>query len=217
MPPTPLLVTTDVVLFTVREGALWLLLVRRGIEPFRGRWALPGGFVLPDESLEAGARRELKEEAGLADVYLEQLYTFGRPGRDPRGRVVTVAYYALVPSERLEVRAGSDAEGAAWFRAGSLPPLAFDHDDIVALARRRLVAKLDYTTVAFAFLPDAFTLGEAQAVYEAVRGEALDKRNFRKGVLAAGLVVPVEGRRTGPHRPAQLYRPAEPGTVRVTR
>lgn len=209
-------VTTDIVIFTIRDGQLKLLLIRRGGEPFKGKWALPGGFVEIDEDLEEGARRELEEETGVSGVWLEQLYTFGRPGRDPRERVITVAYYALVPSDRLAIRAATDAEAVGWFALDELPPLAFDHAEIVAMARERLVAKLDYSTVAFQFMPAAFTLSELQRVYEIVLGEEIDKRNFRKWVLALKQIEETgEQRREGAHRPAMLYRVKEPGEVRI--
>ena len=130
-------VTTDIVIFTIRDGRLKLLLIRRGAAPFKGRWALPGGFVGIDEDLEDGARRELAEETGVSGVYLEQLYTFGAPDRDPRERVITVAYYALIPSDRLEIRAATDAEAVGWFALDELPDLAFDHAKIVARAQER--------------------------------------------------------------------------------
>lgn len=200
-------VTTDVVLFTIRGGLLELLLIRRRGEPFKGCWALPGGFLDIDEDLEDCALRELAEETGITGVYLEQLRTFGRPGRDPRERVVSVAYYALTPSEQLEVAAASDAAEAAWFPIGGLPPLAFDHDEIIRAAHERLVAKLDYSTIAFQFMPERFTLGELQQVYEILLDAELDKRNFRKWALALEQIEETsEYRRRGSHRPARLYR-----------
>lgn len=200
-------VTTDIVIFTIRQDALKVLLIKRARPPFQGDWALPGGFITLEEGLDEGARRELREETGVAGVYLEQLYTFGRPDRDPRERVVTVAYYALVPSDHLELRAATDAEGVGWFGLRELPPLAFDHAEILAMAHARLVAKLDYSTIAFQFMPVCFTLSELQQVYELVLGEPIDKRNFRKRILALGRIEPTgEERREGPHRPARLYR-----------
>lgn len=210
-----LAVTTDVVIFTLREERLQLLLIERGIAPFEGSWALPGGFVGGDEPLDACARRELEEETGLADVYLEQLYTFGRPDRDPRERVITVAYYALIPSSRLALQAASDAASVAWFDIDALPPLAFDHEEIVALALQRLRAKLDYSTLAFQFLPNTFTLSDLQRVYEIILGEAIDKRNFRKWVLALDQIVETGAYREGAHRPAKLYRMRDPGAVEI--
>lgn len=220
MQPTAAL-TTDTALFTLRpaaegaEPALHLLLIRRAIDPFKGRWALPGGFVLPDEDLMASARRELAEETAVEDVYLEQLRTFGAPGRDPRGRVVTVAYVGLVPSEALRPQGGSDADRAEWHPVADLPPLALDHADIVEAARARLVAKLGYTTIAFQFLPERFTLSEAQAVYEAVQGAPVDKRNFRKQVLATDHLVDTGEQRRGVGRPAALYRLRDPSAVHI--
>ncbi|MDV3237535.1 MAG: NUDIX hydrolase [Gammaproteobacteria bacterium] len=209
-------VTTDIVIFTIRDGRLKLLLIKRGGEPYQGRWALPGGFVELDEDLEASARRELEEETGVSGVYLEQLYTFGRPDRDPRERVITVAYYALIPSDQVRLQAATDAEAVGWFAFEELPPLAFDHDEIVAMAHQRLVAKLDYSTIAFQFLPREFTLSELQEVYEIIRREPVDKRNFRKQVLALGKLVETKKmKRDGAHRPARLYRVKSPGKVDI--
>jgi 8-oxo-dGTP diphosphatase len=208
-------VTTDVVVFTLREQRLQLLLIRRANPPFADMWALPGGFLDIDEDIDRCAARELAEETGLSGVYLEQLYTFGRPDRDPRDRVISVAYYALAPEHRLaEPKAASDAAEVAWFPADALPPLAFDHGDIIAMAHRRLVAKLDYSNIALQFMPETFTLSELQRVYEAVRGEALDKRNFRKHILALGQIEATGAlRRSGKHRPAREYRIKHPERV----
>ena len=168
------------------------------------------------EDLEQAARRELEEETGVSGVYLEQLYTFGRPDRDPRERVITVAYYALIPSDKLQLRAATDAEAVGWFGLEELPELAFDHEEIFTMARQRLVAKLDYSTIAFQFLPAEFTLSELQAVYETIQQAPLDKRNFRKWVLALEQIEETGGeRRDGAHRPAKLYRVIEPGTVAI--
>jgi 8-oxo-dGTP diphosphatase len=167
-----------------------------------------------EEDLERAAERALGEQTGVRGVYLEQLYTFGAPGRDPRGRAITVAYYALAPLARLAVAPGA----GEWFRAGELPKLAPDHRAIIAMARRRLSAKLDYSTIAFQFMPAAFTLSELQAVYETIRGEPLDKRNFRRFVQALGRVVETgASRRAGSHRPARLYRLKYPGRVEIIR
>jgi 8-oxo-dGTP diphosphatase len=198
-------VTVDLVIFTIRDAALQILLIERGAPPFQGRWALPGGFILEGESLEAAAQRELAEETGVTDLYLEQLYTFGDPDRDPRGRVVTVAYYALVAGDR-ELRAGSDAEAARWFPVDHRPPLAFDHDAILRYAVERLRNKLEYTTVGFQLLPRKFTLTELQRVYEAILGRALDKRNFRRKLDLLGILAPLDEWRAGGARPARLYR-----------
>lgn len=205
---TKLLVTADIVLFTIRERKLNLLLIRRLAKPFENRYALPGGFVHEDESLDAAAIRELREETGVERVYLEQLYSFGDPKRDPRGRVITVAYYALVPANQA-LQAGTDAADAAWFPIGDLPALAFDHRKIVEYAHQRIQNKLNYTNVGFELLPEKFTLTELQSVHEAILGQELDKRNFRRKILQQGIVKPIkEWRRTG-RKPAQLYRFAD--------
>jgi 8-oxo-dGTP diphosphatase len=205
---TKLLVTVDVVLFTIRDRKLHLLLIKRLAKPFENRYALPGGFVREDESLDAAAIRELREETGVGDVYLEQLYTFGDPKRDPRGRVITVAYYALVPHNQV-LRAGTDASDAAWFPVTELPPLAFDHRKIAEYAHQRIRNKLDYSNVGFELLPERFTLTELQLVHEAILGQALDKRNFRRKIIQKGIVKPTkEWQQTG-RKPAQLYRFSE--------
>jgi 8-oxo-dGTP diphosphatase len=199
-------VTVDLAIFTVRDEALQVLLVQRGVAPFAGRWALPGGFVREDESLESAARRELEEETGVRDVYLEQLYTFGDPDRDPRGRVITVAYFALVAADRQTLSPGTDAAAARWWPAGTPPPLAFDHRQMLDYAVERLRNKLEYTTVGFQLLPRKFTLTQLQRVYEAILGRALDKRNFRRKMELLDILTPLAERaQDGPSRPAQLY------------
>jgi 8-oxo-dGTP diphosphatase len=220
----PFAVTVDLAVFTVRETRLHVLLVERGQEPYLGAWALPGGFVLPRESAGQAARRELAEETGLSEdtagaLHLEQLRTYSDPDRDPRMRVVSVAYAALVP-DLPEPRGGGDAARARWtdlthvLRPGRAPegllPLAFDHGRILADAYDRVGAKLEYSCLATAFCPPEFTLGELQQVYETVWGVELDRPNFRRKVLATpGFVQAVEGppRRTGGRgKPAALYR-----------
>jgi 8-oxo-dGTP diphosphatase len=199
-------VTVDIVIFTLREGSLQVLLVKRGVPPFEGQYAIPVGFIRGDESLEEAALRELHEETGVRNVFLEQLYTFGDPQRDPRGRVITVAYYALIASDKLSLVAGADAAEAQWFPASSVPPLAFDHKSILDYALERLRNKLEYTTVGFQLLPEKFTLGELQAVYEVILGRPLDKRNFRRKLALLGILKPLrEWQRTG-RKPAQLFR-----------
>jgi 8-oxo-dGTP diphosphatase len=199
--------TVDIVIFSLQDWELKVLLIQRGVAPFQGRWALPGGFVLEEESVEAAARRELEEETGVRNVYLEQLYTFGDPGRDPRGRIVTVAYYALLTTESAPLVAGTDAGAARWMPARKHPPLAFDHDRILSYALERLTNKLEYTTVGFQLLPKKFTLSQLQRVYEAVLGRTLDKRNFRRKIALLDILTPLrEWDREGPSRPAQLYR-----------
>jgi 8-oxo-dGTP diphosphatase len=208
-------VTTDVVIFTIQEQRLELLLVKRKGEPFQDQWALPGGFVEINEDLETCALRELAEETGMTGIYLEQLYTFGKPDRDPRERVISVAYYALVPPDRTgQIKAASDARQVGWFQLDSLPPLAFDHKQIVSMAHQRLAAKLNYSTIALQFMPACFTLGELQHVYECILSEKLDKRNFRKRVMALDCIKETgEYRRNGNHRPARLYAVKTPGHV----
>ena len=198
-------VTVDVVIFTIQQGVLKVLLVKRLIDPFIGQFAIPGGFVLEQEDLEQAALRELREETGVSDVYLEQLYTFGKPDRDPRGRVVTVAYFALISADR-ELKAGTDAAAAAWFPIDDLPPLAFDHAAILDYALERLRNKLEYTTVGFQLLPEKFTLTELQDVYAAILGKKLDKRNFRRKMAVLKILKPLPEYRRGGQRPAQLYR-----------
>ena len=209
-------VTTDIVIFTLRDQQLKVLLIKRKGTPYKGKWALPGGFVGIDEDLEQSAKRELAEETGVKGVYLEQLYTFGAPKRDPRERVITVAYFALIPSQKQELRADTDAAAVDWFAINQLPNLAFDHEHIVDMAHQRLVAKLDYSTIAFQFMPKEFTLSELQAVYEIILQQEVDKRNFRKWVLALENIEETGNeRREGPHRPAKLYRITNPGEVEI--
>ena len=199
-------VAVDIVVFTVRGNELKVLLVTRGVPPFAGGYAIPGGFVREGESLEEAALRELYEETGVRDVFLEQLYTFGDPDRDPRGRVISVAYYALIASDRLHLAAGADAAEAQWFPANHLPALAFDHKAILDYALVRLRNKLEYTTVGFQLLPEKFTLSALQAVYEAILGRKLDKRNFRRKISLLGILKPLrEWQKTG-RKPAQLFR-----------
>jgi 8-oxo-dGTP diphosphatase len=199
-------VAVDLVIFTVRDGVLQVLLIERGVPPFQGRWALPGGFIRQGESLEDAALRELREEIGVRNVYLEQLYSFGDPDRDPRGRVVTVAYYALIAADRAPLAPGSDASAARWWPVADHPPLAFDHDVILTYAIERLRNKLEYTTVGFQLLPKKFTLTQLQQVYEAILGRRLDKRNFRRKMELLDILTPLEEwAREGPSRPAQLY------------
>ena len=201
-----LVVTVDVVIFTLREGSLQVLLVRRRRPPWEGMWAIPGGTIGSDEALEAAALRTLEEETGLGDVFLEQLYTFGEPGRDARGRVITVSYFAVVPASYVVPRAAEDAERVQWWPIGELPPLAFDHGEILSYALVRLRYKLEYTAVGFELLPEEFTLTELQSAYEIVLGEELDKRNFRRKILGAGVIEPSGSYRAGEGRPARLYR-----------
>lgn len=203
-------VAVDTLIFTIVENALKVLLVKRLLPPFEGFWAIPGGFVREGESLEQAAKRELKEETGAeAAEYLEQLYTFGEPNRDPRERVVSVAYFALIPASRIgTIVASSDATEAAWCDAQELPQdLAFDHAKIIKYALLRLQWKLEYTNIAYSLLEEEFTLSEFQKVYEIILNRRIDKRNFRKKIEKLSLVKPT-GKTVvrGVHRPAKTYR-----------
>ena len=204
--PRPAL-TVDCVVFGFDEGDLKVLLIQRDLEPFAGRWALPGGFVRVEESLDDAARRELVEETGLKGIFLEQLYTFGRPDRDPRERVVSVAYYALVSLAEHRPRAATDARQAAWFSVDDAPDLAFDHEDILQTALTRLRGKVRYEPIGFELLPAKFTLSQLQHLYEVILEEPLDKRNFRKKILGMGLLVDTgEIQQDVAHRAARLHR-----------
>ena len=205
--PRPAL-TVDTVIFglDVDDKELRVLLIERGIAPFKGQWAIPGGFVKPGESIEAAARRELEEECGVKDVFLEQLYTFGSPDRDPREHVVTVSYYALVKINEHKLEAGTDASKAAWFSIGDVPHLAFDHDEILKVALTRLRGKIRYHPLGFELLPRKFTLTQLQSLYETILEKPLDKRNFRKKVLSFGILTGLDERQKNvTHRAARLY------------
>lgn len=221
--PRPAL-TVDMVVMTVVDFDLKVLLIRRGEDPFAGQWALPGGFVrvsdhdAQGEDLDAAAARELREETGLRerDVFLEQLYTFGAAGRDPRGRVVSVAYYALVPSDVMpRVQAGDDAAEAKWFSTTRVSDLAFDHDEILKTAQDRIRGKIEYDLrLAMSLVPAAFTKAELRRVFEVVTGQAYDKSNFNKRfnrMIEDGVIVDAPGKRlpAGPGRPAHLYEFAD--------
>jgi 8-oxo-dGTP diphosphatase len=198
-------VAVDIVIFTIQSGELKVLLVKRRIQPFTGQHAIPGGFVHDGEDLDEAALRELREETGVTDVYLEQLYSFGDPKRDPRGRVVSVSYFALISADRM-LQAGSDATEAAWWPVKKLPPLAFDHEGILNYALERLRNKLEYTTVGFQLLPEKFTLTQLQEVYEAILEKKLDKRNFRRKMALLKILEPLKEYQRAGRRPAQLFR-----------
>lgn len=199
--------TVDCVVFGLDETDLKVLLIQRQLDPFQHSWALPGGFVHMDESVDDAARRELAEETGITKVFLEQLYTFGDVDRDPRGRVVTVAYYALAKLSDHSIRAATDAENVAWYPFGKLPELAFDHKRIFDLALERLRGKVRYAPVGFELLPPKFTLFQLQRLYEVILEKKLDKRNFRKKILGMDLLAATDEVEQGvAHRAARLYR-----------
>ncbi len=201
-------VTVDMILFAFQNDELTVLLIRRTHDPFAGKWALPGGFVGAQEGLYEAALRELKEETNVANVYLEQLYTFGQPDRDPRARVITVAYFALLSADEVaqqRIHSGSDVGETRWWSIYALPELAFDHQQILDYALQRLRWKLEWTALGFLLLPKEFTLSELQKVYETVLSQPLDKRNFRRKILAARVLEETGNMRAGDHRPAKLY------------
>lgn len=201
--------TVDGVIFglNLKADVLQVVLVERDVEPFAGRWALPGGFVRSGESLEVAALRELEEETGIKDVYLEQLFTFGQPNRDPRGWVVSVAYYALVAPEQHHLLATTDARRAEWFPVHKLPQLAFDHDEILRIALQRLRGKLTYAPIGFELLPEKFSIRQLQTLYEIVLGRKLDNRNFRKKIFSLDVLQELNEIQTGvAHRAARLYK-----------
>jgi len=199
-------VTVDCVIFGLDEEELKILLIKRDLEPFADKWALPGGFVQIEESLEDAARRELHEEAGVRNVFMEQLYSFGEVGRDPRERVITVAYYALVNISAHNLQAATDARDAAWFAIDDLPPLAFDHEKIIDMALNRLKGKVRYEPIGFELLPKKFTLTQLQRLYEIILERPLDKRNFRKKIQKMDILIDLnEIQKDVAHRAARLY------------
>jgi len=209
-------IAVDVVLFTIQGGTLKVLLVKRQRVPYRGTWALPGGMVGADESVDAAALRELQEETNIGNIYLEQLYTFGDPNRDPRGRVISVSYYALVNWQQFQLKARQRVSEADWFPVKRLPLLAFDHQRIVDYALERLRNKINYTTVGFQLLPRQFTLTELQGAYEVILGQRLDKRNFRRKMLQLGILKGTQAfKANGRQRPARLYTFTEPKVVKL--
>lgn len=204
--PRPAL-TTDCVVFGLDNDDLKVLLIQRDLEPFAGQWALPGGFVNAGESVDNTARRELFEETGLKDIFLEQLYTFGDPDRDPREHVVTVAYFALVNLVDHPVHPATDARNAAWFEISDVPRLAFDHDTVLRTAHERLQGKIRYQPIGFELLPKKFALRQLQQMYEKILDRPLDKRNFRKKILKMDIIQELDEIETDvSHRAARLYR-----------
>lgn len=201
--------TVDGVIFglDLDEEILKVVLVERDVEPFEGMWAIPGGFVRSGESLEQAALREVREETGITDVFLEQLYTFGQPNRDPRGWIVSIAYYALVAPDQHHLLATTDARRAEWFPVHKLPKLPFDHDEILRVALQRLRGKLTYAPIGFELLPDKFSIRQLQTLYEIVLGQKLDNRNFRKKIFSLDVLKELNEIQTGvAHRAARLYK-----------
>lgn len=207
--PIPVLLTVDAVVFGYTpQRDLHVLLIQRGHDPYAGHWALPGGFVLPDEHIEHAVRRELKEEAGIEPDYLEQLYTFGNPARDPRGHVVSVAYYVLVKPAKFTLTAGTDATDAQWWPLANLPPLAFDHAEIISVAYNRLRAKVTYEPVGFELLDEKFPFSHLEHLYSTLLGHEIDRRNFRKKIMQFGILEALNEKSApaGSGRPAALFR-----------
>lgn len=206
--PGDIRVTVDVVAFSVQQSSLDVLLIKRKYDPFKSSWALPGGFITDeDESIADAAARELVEETNVSKVHLEQLYTFGDKGRDPRGRVVTIAHLALMRAQDAQLKASTDASGVAWWPILELPALAFDHKEIIEYAFQRLKYKIEYTAAAFNLLPDKFTLRDLQNVYEVILEREIDNRNFRKKLLTLEIVEELdEMTKQMSHRPARLYK-----------
>ncbi len=198
-------VTVDIVIFTIKNNDLKILLVKRNMPPFKNKWALPGGFVRIKEDLQEAAKRELEEETGVKDVYLEQLYTFGNPKRDPRGRVITIAYMALINSKNIKLKATTDVSDARWFSVKEIPELAFDHHKILNYSLKRLKWKFEYTTVAFSLLPKKFTISQIRKIYEIVFNKKFDKRNFAKKILSLDILEEEGINRNVSHRPPMLY------------
>ncbi len=199
--------TVDAIVFGYepKEG-LAVLLVKRKYQPFKGSWAIPGGFVLEKESLEDAVKRELKEEAGIEVNFLEQLYSFGEPNRDPRSRIVTIAYYGLIRRSKFELFASTDAEDAQWFSINKLPKLAFDHQKIFDRALERLQNKITYQPIGFELLNEKFTIDEVHNLYETIHNRELDRRNFRKKFLKLDILKELKEKKSeGRGRPGSYY------------
>jgi 8-oxo-dGTP diphosphatase len=200
-------ITVDLVILTVSEGQLKVLLIKRAEQPFANFWSIPGGFLQKAESLEAAASRVMAEKTGVQEVYLEQLYTFGNPERDPRARIITITYFALIPWKTLSQPGSKKVSDLAWTSVKALPELAFDHQEIVKFALQRLRAKVEYSSIVYGLLPESFRLSDLQRMYEIIMDEKVDKRNFRKRMLSTGLLQETGQKdMSGAHRPAMLYQ-----------
>jgi 8-oxo-dGTP diphosphatase len=199
-------VTVDIVVLTIEDNQLKVLLINRADEPFKGKWALPGGFLWEAESTKQAAERVLLDKGGVRDAYMEQLYTFDSPHRDPRGHIISVTYLALADREKLVIRSSKSTQQPTLYPLSALPALAFDHKEVVDYAKNRLKSKLQYTNLVFALLPAVFTFNQLQTAYEVVFGQSVDRRNFRKKYLSLGLIKPTgEQLSGGRHRPAELF------------
>lgn len=199
--------TVDAVVFGYEEGNISVLLIKRKYEPFKGNWAIPGGFVLQDESLEEAVQRELKEETGIEINYLEQLYTFGDPNRDPRSRVVSVAYFGLIKPSAFKVFASTDAEEVQWFNINDIPSLSFDHEEILNLAIQRLQGKITYEPIGFELLDSKFPFSDLEKLYSTLLGRPVDRRNFRKKILNLNILDELDEKISkGSGRPANLFK-----------
>ena len=212
-------VTTDIVIFTLEDSQLKVLLIKRANDPFKNYWALPGGFLHQNEAPEKSALRILKDKAGVRNVYIEQLYTFagsgpekgrgpsGLYGRDPRGNIITIAYFALAPKNKIRIKKANNLQTPTFFSLKKMPRLAFDHARIISYSLKRLRSKLEYTNVVYSLLPQYFTIHQLQKAYELILGRKLDKRNFRKKFFILNLIKPTKKILKGNRqRPAQLYQ-----------
>lgn len=199
--------SVDAVVFGYEEGNISVLLIKRKYEPFKGKWAIPGGFVENDESLEDAVERELFEETGIKINYLEQLYTFGKPNRDPRGRVVTIAFFALVRPNAFKIFASTDAEQVQWFNISELPELSFDHKEILKTAIERLQGKITYEPIGFELLDKKFPFSDLEKLYTTLLGRAIDRRNFRKKIIGLNVLDELDEKVSkGSGRPANLFQ-----------
>ncbi|QWX85223.1 NUDIX hydrolase [Cellulophaga sp. HaHaR_3_176] len=199
--------SVDAVVFGYEEGTISVVLIKRKYEPFKGQWAIPGGFVLDNESLEQAVARELSEETGIKINYLEQLYTFGEPKRDPRSRVVSVAYFGLIKPSAFKIFASTDAEEVQWFNIETLPELSFDHAEILKMAIARLQAKITYEPIGFELLDVKFPFSDLEKLYTTLLGRPIDRRNFRKKILNLNVLDELDEKYSkGSGRPANLFK-----------
>ncbi|TDT45342.1 8-oxo-dGTP diphosphatase [Maribacter spongiicola] len=199
--------SVDAVVFGYEAGNISILLIKRKYEPFKGKWAIPGGFVLDDESLEEAVERELKEETGIKINYLEQLYTFGKPNRDPRGRVVSIAYFGLIRPNAFKIYASTDAAQVQWFHIDELPELSFDHKEILDAAIKRLKAKITYEPLGFELLDNKFPFSDLEKLYSTLLGREVDRRNFRKKIIGLNVLDELDEKVSkGSGRPANLFQ-----------